>query len=55
MKRVHHHNIIIMMVVQNLVSYVDFKLHCIAKLMMLICVESVTNGFIRQISWHLDT
>lgn len=33
----------------NVVNYVDYKLHCIAKLMMHIYVENVTKRFMKQI------
>ena len=41
--------------VQHLVSFVVCRLHCIAKLMMLIYVENVTNGFMKPIFWPLGT
>jgi len=37
------------------VSYVGYRLHCIAKLMMPTCVKNAINGFMKLIFWPLGT
>lgn len=41
--------------VLHVVSYVGYRLHCIAKLMMPTCVKNAINGFMKLIFWPLGT
>jgi len=41
--------------VVNVASCVDYRLHCIVKLMMHTCVENVIQGFMELTFWPLGT